>query len=48
MLCSRWFLLPPGSNGELSGSGSDRFGTLVLGAAPAGADGAEWAGQGRV
>lgn len=48
MLCTCWFLLPTGSNGELRGSGSDRAGILVLGAAPAGAGGAEWAGQCRV
>lgn len=36
--CS-WFLPPPDSHGELRGSGSGRAGTLVLGAAPAAADG---------
>lgn len=43
-----WFLLGPGSNGELRGSRSARTRAPVLGAAPAGADGSERAGQRRV
>lgn len=44
--CGRRFLLRRGSDGELNGSGSDRTGTLALGATlAAAADGAERAGR---